>query len=789
MNVYTQKQNFSPEDFRLPPAFCGPVYSWVWNNEMDEAAIRREIGEMREMGICAAYIIPEPPEFRPGVMDTPMTPPYLSDEFFAMVRYAVEYAASQGMTMWLYDEGGWPSGTACGKVAHMVPDACAKRLVCREVELHAGDTLEPHPDTLLVTDEARRPLALPFTASADCRVKRYFVEHMRTRLPYLLDERAVRAFLDCTYEKYREHLGDLFGTAALAMFTDEAILVYPFYLADPTEFEAQSGFRVADMVYTLFEDDLTDEERRFKVEYIDYCSRQFCRTYLTTLHDWCREHGLMFTGHMDGDHLLTTYHQQGGNAMRHLREMDIPGVDVILRQIFPGQENTAFPRIASSAARQGGKPFAVSESFAVFGDGLTFEQMRFVSLYQMLRGINLINLMSVTSGRDRFLSAQCRPHFVPELPNSREFADFNRWLGRMSWLCAVGKPCVSVAVYLPARDVWAGDADAEQRFFALCRELERRQVDFDFADDDFLAAAAVKNGRLGNGHASYAAVFMPHTAWISDAAAASLSAFEAAGGLVAREGDLSAADRFASIACDRPELRVMKRCGEGETLYILFNEGEQELTFHVNCRADAPHGYRLWPHTGDMTALGDGALTLTLCAGEEAVLLYSEKTYPTVPAAPVMTRTLAVLHDFAVEQTERTTLEGECLVKRPVSGDPGDLSAFSGTLRYTAEWDCDCPTDLTVTLSGTPESYALSVNGHPCGKCLMPPYRWAVPKEVLTAHNRLEITATGTAAAAFNCACYDGVPASHLGTYHKVTAGYEQETPPMALSEVRILSE
>ena len=51
--------------------------------------------------------------------------------------------------------------------------------------------------------------------------------------------------------------------------------------------------------------------------------------------------------------------------------MDVPGVDAIWRQLFPGRPANYFPRYAASAAHQNGGRFALSESFGIFGDSLS----------------------------------------------------------------------------------------------------------------------------------------------------------------------------------------------------------------------------------------------------------------------------------------------------------------------------------------------------------------------------------------------------------------------------------
>ncbi len=82
-------------------------------------------------------------------MPTNLTPEYLSDEFFELCAYAVQKANELGMLCWLYDEGGWPSGGACGKVLKDHPKYAKETLKTNERTFSAGDIYKKStPDTL-----------------------------------------------------------------------------------------------------------------------------------------------------------------------------------------------------------------------------------------------------------------------------------------------------------------------------------------------------------------------------------------------------------------------------------------------------------------------------------------------------------------------------------------------------------------------------------------------------------------------------------------------------------------
>ena len=151
---YKEETLFNPAEIKTPSVEFYPIYSWVWNSPISKNLIIEQIDIMERNGIRGMYIIPEPPEFRPNSMVTYMTPDYLSDEFFDLVEFSVNYAKTKGMLVWLYDEGGWPSGAACGKVVELHPECCSKIIVESEVEIKAGEMYQPHSDILCAFTES-----------------------------------------------------------------------------------------------------------------------------------------------------------------------------------------------------------------------------------------------------------------------------------------------------------------------------------------------------------------------------------------------------------------------------------------------------------------------------------------------------------------------------------------------------------------------------------------------------------------------------------------------------------
>ena len=94
-----------------------PSFFWMWNDRLDEAKLVSQLEDMRAHGLRSVCIHPFPKDFRPGRFESHMEPDYLTPEYVAVFARVVKRARELGMDAWLYDEGGWPSGGACGQVA------------------------------------------------------------------------------------------------------------------------------------------------------------------------------------------------------------------------------------------------------------------------------------------------------------------------------------------------------------------------------------------------------------------------------------------------------------------------------------------------------------------------------------------------------------------------------------------------------------------------------------------------------------------------------------------------
>lgn len=704
---------FDINNFILPDVSNAPVYIWVWNDICNREIIDEQLEEMQKLGIRAFYILPEPKEFRPDSMPTNLSPEYLAEEYFDLCAYAIDKGTALGMNCWIYDEGGWPSGGACGKV------------------------VEDHPE---------------FTSGGN--------------YPDLLNKDSTEYFIKITHEKYAS------ATRSFnAVFTDEPKApLNPFNKDLVDKYEQAYGESI--LPYrSLIEgkEKPTEETVHILRRWYDLCSRTFCENYLLPCKKWANENGFAFTGHLDKDHSPHGCMNGGGNfnLMRALRCFDIPGIDVIWRQIYPENAvtnkndmnayNGFFPRYASSAAAHNGTKLAMSEVFGVAGPGLTYDMMRYTVGYQAVRGINIFNPFNFPLGRKGQLLAQELPVFTESQPYYRHLAQFNRYTERLSYISSLGERICETALYYPVSD-FQGRINAEviaKEFDSLGRRLEDMTVDFDIVDDDVIQTAEITDsGCMHIGRAKYKHIVIPENAFIPTATQNALDKFIEYGGKVSN--DIS--DCKSVIKVDGKGLRAMHRKAENAEIFILFNESEENCNYCVHLSSSK--GYLLDLMNGSLQGLKteNDIINLTLVTGETAVVLLTDESYDSENIKEFKTE--FDISDSFIFCKDVELICGENGFEninhsdKEVTVNLGDWSclvggAYSGSCVYETTFtvsDKNVGKEGVISLGEVRFAASVYLNDQYLGTTLISPYNLKIPKNLLAKENKLKIVVTNTSA-------------------------------------------
>ncbi len=847
-------KKFSQDQFTDPDAFYWPGYIWFWNDRITRKNLRSQLQDMAEHGAKSVWPFAWP-NFRPLSNPTSMSPGYLSKGYLQLYKFMIQEADRLGMKAWLYDEGGWPSGGVCGRIVRENPALAQQTLDRQEIKPKPGDMTDIPCDCLsafLFQDSSRvRQLKPGEQVRADRRGLRILIfrNHLHSTAsrtvssyPDLLNPKTTREFLRLTHEQYRKVVGRYFGNTIPMVFADEPrVNNSPWTDGLAAEFKKAKGYDIIPHLPSIFEGN-SPRDMLVRIDFFDWWSRRYAESFFGPIQEWCRKNKLFSAGHLGGeDHTLGPIMHGYGNAMRMYRKLDIPGVDTIWRQIFPlkkgllknipkeysyQMKNHHFPKYASSVAHQDGKPWVITESFAVYGAGLTPAEMKWVTDFQYVRGVNIMTLGGYPlSTRDHYMGGQ-RPGFGPGNPIWKHMDTYHAYTARLSYLLSLGQPDISTAIYYPIRDVWAKGPQVKQIAASnddLVRRLLERQADFDFIDDDILESPSTRivKGGLAVGPMTYRKIFLSRTRWISDSSRKKLAAFARVGGIlvwVDKPDEASTIKGSVSVNADRLDkyidplvdispaqksIRVCKRKVENGNLYFITNEGLKPVHFTIRFSESLPPEI-LDPEKG-MSYTPVGArlkgnkwiVSLNLDFAGSCVIFFGNsgltrqldpsaegKTLLNIPAK----WTARGIREYRIgnKNFEVTDLSKS----KSTSIKLGDWQSrigkeFSGDVEYSVTFNCPASAAKKAGFLDLGKvNYACEVfwNGNKLGRKSWPSFVFPIRDVIRAGNNELRVIVTNTMANQFvTTKVLDRWPPNVIGPYHRIGRYFEDDSVPSGL--------
>ena len=566
---------FSKKKFKTPDSVNFPGYFWFWNAPLNKKEMFSQLEDMHRMGAKSVCPHPLPKGFRAHLM-TSMEPEYLTPEYFKLYQSVIEKCSELGMNSYLYDEGGWPSGSACGQVYAANPEEFSRKYY----------SIDKNGEVVICTE--------PFNPD-------------KAAIPDILNPAVVEKFLDLTHRSYRKYVGKEFEKTIKFAFMDEPELGaanygLPWTPGIEEEFIKQKKYDIRPYLKAILRNADTDKkiiEKR--LDYYDVLSRLLVERFMIPIRECCREIGLVSSGHFGGeDEWFSSWYMSRlhyyGNILQSLRALDAPGVDLIWRQIERNGRHHPFPKLASSAAAQMGNKHVLAEMFGVYGNGISFDEMKFLVDYMLVCGVNTFIFCAYPYSTKGSLMEGERPHFGKVNPLWEYTPELHTRTARLSAAFTGATPIVKTAVYFDVRSSWVGGRTAEYAMMSqieLSNTLLNSQRDFDYVDDQVIAEGKLKGGKLCFRKASYECLILPSKPNFSPEAAENLKKLKAAGFPVFSADQTEEIEPVLKVTPSTQALRVRKmRSGNGEILYFVLNTSDrfievklevQEKTFVAHC--------------------------------------------------------------------------------------------------------------------------------------------------------------------------------------------------------------
>ena len=517
-----------------------PVPFWFLNGHVEEWHIVREFEMMKKKGISDVIVHP-----RYGLEVA-----YLSDEWFEIFGWCVREAKKHGMHIWIYDEFNWPSGTAGMTVMNENPDFRSKYLAVEAKPLGEVDYARFEAGHFMVAANIEAGIVtktrfLPDAHAAKALTGDWMLLNCTVKYdPYYIDtlsKAAVDCFKEKTYEAYYARFGNEFGNTIRAVFTDEPSIYWVSvgyddwnlpYTDDYFEtFEQRFGYRPEPMIPYLFYPG--KEASQFRADYWDHAGHLFNERYHRNLSEWCREHGVFYTGHNNHEEPLRYQIRFQGDMFGTMRTMDIPGVDHLGKQTLGNSWiSIVGHKICSSQAHVSGKARCMSESFGLMEWDATYENLKRVTDWQYALGINLLIPHAIYHTISGMTKRESPPSFFYQSPQWEDFDYFADYLKRMEEMLCGGRHLCKVAVFYPLSGLWStyqsdrktSDFEQIENFLSsLCLEMVKNQIDFDIVDFAALQTSEIVGKHIRLANEDYEYLIVPATPYLRPAEIAKLN--------------------------------------------------------------------------------------------------------------------------------------------------------------------------------------------------------------------------------------------------------------------------
>lgn len=566
------------ELFQNPTVEYRGIPFWSWNCKVTKEQIDTQLAIFKQMGFGGVDIHP-----RSG-----METLYLGEEYLELVKYTVQKCKELGLACWLYDEDRFPSGSAGGIVTKNYRYRGRFLLLTERKRSVSEGFCEDRDEFEAAIDAGNKPAGYYVTAyglmlqdgylqsyrrlSSEAEIKQAQEDGEKVRYAYVtvmeeeawfedqayvdtMNPDAIAEFIRVTHEAYYQYVGEEFGAAVPAIFTDEprlgkheqissamsgedVTLPYTDYFAE--EMQRQYGIDPLDIVPEYIWDLAEGVFSANRYHYRNFAAECFVSVFMDQICEWCEEHDIAMTGHVLSEETLASQVFALGDCMRCYRRMDIPGIDIL-----SDRREYATAKQAVSVTRQNGKEGTASELYGVTHWDCDYKTFKLQGDWQAALGITIrvphLSHMSLQGEAKRDWPGSIFFH----APWYEEYPYIEDYFARLNTVLTRGKAAVNIGVIHPVESVWmymgpdnqTADIrkEMDEDFANIIKWLLFGTLDFDFLSEALLPeqCEAYRNApteKLAVGQMNYSAVVVPNMVTIRSTTLDILEAFQEKGG-------------------------------------------------------------------------------------------------------------------------------------------------------------------------------------------------------------------------------------------------------------------
>ena len=828
------------KDIRLSQVMSGCEDNYLlpfyWQHGTHRDRIPAQVQRIYDSG-CRALCV----ESRPH-------PDFCGPDWWADMDIILAECEKRNMKVWILDDKRFPTGYANGMIEKKYPHLRQWEIIEEHI-----DVLGPAPDTaflvskVLPDDEilgvygCRRgecgqfiegdyvdltPTITEGYAYWDVpeglhRVFVYTKSRRGNRNHYIdmTNPESCKVQIEAVYEPHYAHYAKYFGNTLVGFFSDEPSFgnnMATRHPVDPSGHERPLGTVGMALPYNERVTAMMDEEMGepslpymgelwfpgthasvTRLAYMNAVTRLYRDNFSYLLGNWCRDHGVMYIGHIIEDFNCHARMSSGaGHYFRALEGQDMAGIDIVLHQVMPGMahhiHNTSLStgvsdpafyhyvlgQLGASLAHQYPhmKGRAMCEEFGAYGWAEGCTMMKWITDFLLVRGIN--HFVPHAFSPD-YPDPDCPPHFGAEGhdPQFEGFTHLMKYTNKVSHLLYGGEHITSCAIFYHAEGEWMNDKGGYMFTQVPAKALLDHHLCYDIICLEMLEKATVENGKLLVNGERYGALVIPYARVLPDALSAITEKLTEAGvpvlyceGKPVKPADMcgevvwvaNLADRIRELGLS--DITVEGNCPLLRHYHVKRNDADVMMLFNEDSINTAKATVTL-PVSGKFMRLrliedsifadatDDGQITVELLPGQSEILVFGSaaeelahdhmhrlsEPMKTTILTPTYTIELADSEDLTAFYPYKTT---DKLVNITSASEK---PSFSGLMRYTFTLHLDeVPANAVLDLGRVGQTAKIIVNGTNAGIRITAPYACPISYLLQKGDNTITIEVANT---------------------------------------------
>ena len=492
---------------------------WSWNNDLDIEELKKQIHFIKESG-HGGFIM----HARKGLKTE-----YLGKKWFACVRECIKLADELGLSAYVYDENGWPSGFVGGKMLR-------EGNYAHYLDLQERNDYDETALSVFVRVE-NRFVRVKKAGEYSC----YYCIYDREDKSFtdILNPKVTETFINETYLPYCIQFQNDCGKAFKGFFTDEPQFYRyrtPYSPVLKDGFYKEYNQDICNELIYLFNQE--EQGYLFRTKYYRLLNKLYIENYIKKIYEFCENYNLEITGHTVEENSL--YSQMWGcaGAMPFYEWEHIIGVDWLCRMI--GSEMN--PKQASSIAQQLGKKRVMAEAFAACGHDVTPMELKWITEFLYANGVNMLcpHLFAYSlSGQGK---TDHPPTFSKHNTWSEYYSKFFHYFSKLGYILANTTEIADTLVIHPMNNIYLmyerdkdyeSVKDFEEKFLCLIKKLNQNQVLHHYGWEPLLNKyARVEGSELVVGQCRYKNIIVPEMLSLNCSTVKLLHEFAEAGGKI-----------------------------------------------------------------------------------------------------------------------------------------------------------------------------------------------------------------------------------------------------------------